>query len=82
VELDSEDVQGRLETNCWLPHGYECQQIGLFQASAEDVPVSMSGCLVTADSTSEVGWGDGGYSKAGNIYVIKEDMRRFGLSRD
>jgi len=36
--------------------GYQCQQaqhIGLFQASTEDVPVSMSGRLVTADSTSE-----------------------------
>jgi len=33
--------------------GYQHQHIGLFQASAEDVPVSMSGRLVAADSTSE-----------------------------
>jgi len=33
--------------------GYQRQQIGLFQASAEDVPVSMSGRLVAADGTSE-----------------------------
>ena len=33
--------------------GYQRQHIGLFQASAEDVPVSMSGRLVSGDSTSE-----------------------------
>jgi len=33
--------------------GYQRQHIGLFQASAEDVPVSVSGRLVAADSTSK-----------------------------
>ena len=31
----------------------QCQHIGLFQMSAEDVSVLMYGCLVTHNSTSE-----------------------------
>jgi len=41
---------------------YQCQYIRLFQASAEDVSVSMSGRLVAADSTSEEVL-EGDYSK-------------------
>jgi len=33
--------------------GYQRQHIGLVQVTAEDVPVSMSGRLAAADSTSE-----------------------------
>jgi len=45
---------------------------GLFQTSTEDVPVSMSGCLLTDDSTSEVlfwgFWGAIQYKLATVVY--------------
>jgi len=56
-------------TSCRLPHGYQHQHIGLVQAIAEDVPVSMSGRLVAADTTSEEQfWGI--YSKAYNTVAL------------
>jgi len=42
-----------LEPAAGFHMGYQRQNIRLFQASTEDVPVSMSGRLVAADSTSE-----------------------------
>ena len=43
--------------------GYQRQHIGLFQTSAERVPVSTSGRFVAADSTSEEQFWSGSIAK-------------------
>jgi len=56
-------------TRSRLPYGYQRQHMGLFQASAEDVPVSTSGRHVAADSTAEEQFRRRGYSKVYNINI-------------